>query len=109
MVGLAPNLRLFRTFVLDEVNQDYVHGTRQRLIGTPHTLGACAEECSNSDSDPCHVESACFTDWCIPDRTFLFPFRVSAAKSSWRLNAAIFPSSKPLPFMSLLPPCCLIC
>jgi peptide/nickel transport system permease protein len=28
-VGIAPNLRLFRTFVLDEINQDYV---RRRLL-----------------------------------------------------------------------------
>ncbi|MBR7784197.1 ABC transporter permease [Undibacterium luofuense] len=30
MVGLAPNLRLFRTFVLDEVNQDYVRTARAK-------------------------------------------------------------------------------
>lgn len=29
-VGVAPNLRLFRTFVLDEVNQDYVRTARAK-------------------------------------------------------------------------------
>jgi peptide/nickel transport system permease protein len=29
-VGIAPNLRLFRTFVLDEVNQDYVRTARAK-------------------------------------------------------------------------------
>jgi peptide/nickel transport system permease protein len=30
-VSIAPTLRLFRTFVLDEVNQDYVRTARQGL------------------------------------------------------------------------------
>jgi peptide/nickel transport system permease protein len=42
-VGLAPNLRLFRTFVLDEVNQDYVRtarakGLSERRIVWVHVL-----------------------------------------------------------------------
>jgi len=42
-VGLAPNLRLFRTFVLDEVNQDYVRtarakGVSERRIVWVHVL-----------------------------------------------------------------------
>ena len=32
-VGLAPNLRLFRTFVLDEVGQDYVRTARAKGLG----------------------------------------------------------------------------
>ncbi|MFZ6743817.1 ABC transporter permease [Undibacterium sp. JH2W] len=31
-VGVAPNLRLFRTFVLDEVNQDYVRTARAKGV-----------------------------------------------------------------------------
>ncbi len=31
-VGIAPNLRLFRTFVLDEVNQDYVRTARAKGV-----------------------------------------------------------------------------
>ena len=42
-VGIAPNLRLFRTFVLDEVNQDYVRtarakGLTERRIVWVHVL-----------------------------------------------------------------------
>lgn len=42
-VGIAPNLRLFRTFVLDEVNQDYVRtarakGVSERRIVWVHVL-----------------------------------------------------------------------
>jgi peptide/nickel transport system permease protein len=42
-VGIAPNLRLFRTFVLDEVNQDYVRtarakGASERRIVWVHVL-----------------------------------------------------------------------
>lgn len=32
-VGLAPTLRLYRTFVLDEVNQDYVRTARAKGVG----------------------------------------------------------------------------
>jgi peptide/nickel transport system permease protein len=32
-VSIAPNLRLFRTFVLDEVNQDYVRTARAKGLG----------------------------------------------------------------------------
>ena len=31
-VGIAPNLRLFRTFILDEVNQDYVRTARAKGV-----------------------------------------------------------------------------
>ncbi|MBX9900285.1 MAG: ABC transporter permease [Burkholderiaceae bacterium] len=42
-VGIAPNLRLFRTFVLDEVNQDYVRtarakGVTERRVKSVHVL-----------------------------------------------------------------------
>lgn len=42
-VGVAPNLRLFRTFVLDEVNQDYVRtarakGLSERRVKWVHVL-----------------------------------------------------------------------
>ena len=30
MVSIAPNLRLYRTFVLDEINQDYVRTARAK-------------------------------------------------------------------------------
>ena len=33
VVGLAPNLRLYRTFVLDEINQDYVRTARAKGLG----------------------------------------------------------------------------
>lgn len=36
-VGIAPNLRLFRTFVLDEVNQDYVRTARAKGV-TEHRV-----------------------------------------------------------------------
>jgi peptide/nickel transport system permease protein len=32
VVGLAPNLRLYRTFVLDEINQDYVRTARAKGV-----------------------------------------------------------------------------
>jgi len=32
-VGIAPNLRLYRTFVLDEINQDYVRTARAKGVG----------------------------------------------------------------------------
>ncbi|CAN5818292.1 ABC transporter permease [soil metagenome] len=42
-VGVAPNLRLFRTFILDEVNQDYVRtarakGVSERRVKWVHVL-----------------------------------------------------------------------
>ena len=42
-VGIAPNLRLFRTFILDEVNQDYVRtarakGVTERRVKSVHVL-----------------------------------------------------------------------
>ena len=37
-VGIAPNLRLFRTFVLDEVNQDYVRTARAKGLSEPRVL-----------------------------------------------------------------------
>jgi peptide/nickel transport system permease protein len=40
MVGLAPNLRLFRTFVLDEVNQDYVRTARAKGL-SEHRIRWC--------------------------------------------------------------------
>jgi peptide/nickel transport system permease protein len=33
VVGIAPNLRLYRTFVLDEINQDYVRTARAKGVG----------------------------------------------------------------------------
>src|SRR6186713_136412 len=43
VVGLAPNLRLYRTFVLDEINQDYVRtarakGVPERKVMLKHVL-----------------------------------------------------------------------
>lgn len=38
-VSIAPNLRLFRTFVLDEVNQDYVRTARAKGLGETRILG----------------------------------------------------------------------
>lgn len=37
-VSIAPNLRLFRTFVLDEVNQDYVRTARAKGLGEPRIM-----------------------------------------------------------------------
>lgn len=37
-VGIAPNLRLFRTFVLDEVGQDYVRTARAKGVGERRIL-----------------------------------------------------------------------
>jgi len=37
-VGLAPNLRLFRTFVLDEADQDYVRTARAKGLGETRIL-----------------------------------------------------------------------
>ena len=31
-MGIAPNLRLYRTFVLDEINQDYVRTARAKGV-----------------------------------------------------------------------------
>ena len=33
VVSIAPNLRLYRTFVLDEINQDYVRTARAKGVG----------------------------------------------------------------------------
>jgi len=37
-VSIAPNLRLFRTFVLDEVGQDYVRTARAKGLGESRIL-----------------------------------------------------------------------
>jgi peptide/nickel transport system permease protein len=37
-VGIAPSLRLFRTFVLDEVNQDYVRTARAKGVSERRIL-----------------------------------------------------------------------
>lgn len=37
-VGIAPNLRLFRTFVLDEINQDYVRTARAKGLSERRIL-----------------------------------------------------------------------
>ena len=39
VVSIAPTLRLYRSFVLDEVNQDYVRTARAKGIGERHILG----------------------------------------------------------------------
>ena len=33
VVSIAPTLRLYRSFVLDEVNQDYVRTARAKGVG----------------------------------------------------------------------------
>ena len=37
-VSIAPNLRLFRTFVLDEINQDYVRTARAKGLSESRIL-----------------------------------------------------------------------
>lgn len=37
-VSIAPNLRLFRTFILDEVNQDYVRTARAKGMGETRVM-----------------------------------------------------------------------
>ncbi len=37
-VSIAPNLRLFRTFILDEVNQDYVRTARAKGMGESRVM-----------------------------------------------------------------------
>jgi peptide/nickel transport system permease protein len=37
-VGLAPAIRLYRTFVLDEINQDYVRTARAKGMGEKRTM-----------------------------------------------------------------------
>jgi len=37
-VGIAPSLRLFRTFFLDEINQDYVRTARAKGLSEPRIL-----------------------------------------------------------------------
>lgn len=39
MVSIAPTLRLYRSFVLDEVNQDYVRTARAKGLGESRILG----------------------------------------------------------------------
>ncbi len=44
-VSIAPSLRLYRTFVLDEINQDYVRtGARQGALREPDHVGARAAQ-----------------------------------------------------------------
>jgi peptide/nickel transport system permease protein len=38
VVSLAPDLRLFRTFVLDEIGQDYVRTARAKGLAEPRIL-----------------------------------------------------------------------
>ncbi len=38
VVSIAPSLRLYRTFVLDEINQDYVRTARAKGLGEPRIL-----------------------------------------------------------------------
>ena len=39
LVSLAPNLRLFRSFMLDEVEQDYVRTARAKGMSEPRVMG----------------------------------------------------------------------
>jgi peptide/nickel transport system permease protein len=39
VVSIAPTLRLYRSFVLDEVNQDYVRTARAKGVGERRILG----------------------------------------------------------------------
>lgn len=38
VVSIAPSLRLYRTFVLDEINQDYVRTARAKGLGEPRIM-----------------------------------------------------------------------
>ena len=38
VVSIAPNLRLYRTFVLDEINQDYVRTARAKGVSEPRVM-----------------------------------------------------------------------
>ena len=38
MVSIAPNTRLFRSFVLDEVDQDYVRTARAKGLSEPRVM-----------------------------------------------------------------------
>lgn len=38
VVSIAPGLRLYRTFVLDEINQDYVRTARAKGLGEPRIM-----------------------------------------------------------------------
>ena len=39
VVSVAPTLRLYRSFILDEINQDYVRTTRAKGVGEQRVLG----------------------------------------------------------------------
>ena len=39
VVSIAPTLRLYRSFILDEINQDYVRTARAKGVGESRVLG----------------------------------------------------------------------
>jgi peptide/nickel transport system permease protein len=59
VVSIAPDLRLFRTFVLDEINQDYVaHRASQGRVGEPDQAGTRSAQRVDPDHHPRHGSGA---------------------------------------------------
>ncbi|MDB5959442.1 MAG: peptide transporter permease, partial [Massilia sp.] len=69
-VSIAPTLRLYRSFVLDEAGQDYVRTARQGLVGTAHPVGARVAQCRHSHHHPCDGQFAGLVDRRVFARTF---------------------------------------
>ena len=75
-VSIAPNLRLFRTFVLDEVNQDYrAHRTRQGLERISHFQRACVAQRGDSDHHARDGQPADAADRRVSGRALLLDSR----------------------------------
>ncbi|MBK7591103.1 MAG: ABC transporter permease subunit [Betaproteobacteria bacterium] len=75
-VSIAPNLRLYRTFFLDEINQDYVRTARAKgPVRAPHHVGARAAQCVDPDHHPPDGGAARPAAGLVPDRALLLDSR----------------------------------
>ena len=92
-VGLAPQLRLYRSFFLDEINQDYVRTARAKGVPEKDDVEARAEE--RDDPDPHqHGISARRASWAPSCWRVFFSIPGWAARSSPRSNRSDFPVIK---------------
>lgn len=73
VVSIAPNLRLYRTFMLDEIGQDYVRTARAKGLSEKRILWVhVLAQCDDSHHYLRDVESAVFIDRRFSGRALLF-------------------------------------
>jgi peptide/nickel transport system permease protein len=80
-VSMAPTLRLYRSFVLDEANQDYVRTARAKGLSERRIdVGARAAQCRDSHHHPRHGQPAGAADRRLPAGALLRHSRASGAR-----------------------------